>query len=227
MRRSLYAVLMSSAAPEPRARRGRRPAATGADARAQILRAAADVFAEDGYDAASIRAIARRAGVDAGLIRHYFADKAELFTETISAPLRPDQLVRQVLAGPREEIGASLVRVLLTTLEEQRARRRAIALVRTALGHDFAARMLRQFLMREVFSRIAAALDVDDSALRATLASSQVVGLLIVRYGIEAEPLASAPLDEVVRRVGPVLQFHLTGFPAPPGDAVDRVPDRS
>jgi hypothetical protein len=129
--------------------------------------------------------------------------------------------VRRVLAGPREEIGASLVRVLLTSLEEPRARHRAIALVRTALGHDFAARMLRQFLMREVFSRIATALDVDDSALRATLASSQVVGLMIVRYGIEAEPLASAPIEEVVRRVGPVLQYHLTGFPSPPAGARD------
>jgi AcrR family transcriptional regulator len=208
---------MSSAAPEPRVRRGRRPAAEGADARAQILRAAADAFAEEGYDAVSLRAIARRAGVDAGLIRHYFADKAELFTETISAPMRPDLLVQRVLAGPREEIGTALVRVLLTNLEEPRARRRAIALVRTALGHDFAARMLRQFLMREVFSRIAAALDVDDSALRATLAASQVVGLMIVRYGIEADPLASASVDEVVRRVGPVIQFHLTGFPAPAG----------
>jgi AcrR family transcriptional regulator len=206
---------MSSDAPEPRVRRGRRPAAEGADARAQILRAAADVFAEDGYDAASMRAIARRAGVDAGLIRHYFADKAELFTETISAPLRPDVLVRQVLAGPRDQIGASLVRALLTTLEEPRARRRVIALVRTALGHDFAARMLRQFLMREVLTRIAASLDVDDSALRATLTASQLVGLMVVRYGIEAEPLATAPIEEVVRRVGPVLQYHLTGFPAP------------
>jgi AcrR family transcriptional regulator len=212
---------MSSAAPERRARRGRRPAAEGADARAQILRAAADVFAEDGYDAASLRAIARRAGVDAGLIRHYFADKAELFTETISAPLRPDQLVKRVLAGPRDEVGASLVRALLTALEEPRARRRMIGLVRTALGHDFAARMLRQFLMREVLNRIAAALDVDDSALRATLVASQMVGLMVIRYGIEADPLASASIDEVVRRVGPVVQYHLTGFPAP-GTAAEK-----
>jgi AcrR family transcriptional regulator len=218
---------MSSAPSEPRARRGRRPAADGADARAQILRAAADVFAEDGYDAASMRAIARRAGVDAGLVRHYFADKAELFTETISAPVRPDRLVQQVLAGPRDQIGASLVRALLTALEEPTARRRAIGLIRTALGHDFAARMLRQFLMREVFSRIASALDVDDSALRATLAASQMVGLMVVRYGIAADPLATASIDEVVRRVGPVLQYHLTGFPGPPVGRPDAAPDDS
>jgi AcrR family transcriptional regulator len=218
---------MSSAPPEPRARRGRRPAADGADARAQILRAASDVFTEDGYDAASMRGIARRAGVDAGLVRHYFTDKAELFTETISAPVRPDRLVQQVLAGPRDEIGAALVRTLLTALEEPEARRRAIGLIRTALGHDFAARMLRQFLMREVFSRIAAGLDVDDSALRATLAASQMVGLMVVRYGIEADPLATASIDEVVRRVGPVLQYHLVGFPAPPAGPPEAAPEDS
>lgn len=197
----------------PAKRRGRRRADEASDARAQIVAAAAQEFAAHGYDSASFRAIARRADVDPGLVRHYFATKADLFAEAVTAPVRPDPIVREILAGPRDRIGENLVRLLLTSLESPTAQSGVIGLLRTALGHDFAATMLRQFLVREVFHRIADAIGAEDGELRATLAASQVVGLMVVRYGVRAEPLASAPVDEVVRRVGPVIQWHLTGYP--------------
>jgi AcrR family transcriptional regulator len=191
--------------------RGRRR--SGADARAEIVTAAGREFVDRGYDAASFRGIARRAGVDAALVHHYFADKAELFTEAVQAPIRPDRIVAQILEGPRDQVGDSLVRLLLTTMESTKSRDRVIGLIRTALGHDFAATMLRQFLFREVFHRIAEGLGVPDGELRATLAATQVVGLMVVRYGVKAEPLASESIDEVARRVGPVIQWHLMGYP--------------
>ncbi len=147
-------------------------------------------------------------------MHHYFDDKAALFTEAIGSPARPDQLVRAVLAGPRDRIGETLVRVLLTTLDDEPAHTRAVQIIRTALGHEFAARLLRQFIVREVLHRIAETIGGDDAELRATLAASQVVGLMVVRYGIRAEPLVSTPVDEVVRRVGPALQWYLVGLPA-------------
>jgi hypothetical protein len=98
-------------------------------------------------------------------------------------------------------------------MEAGKARDRIITLIRTALGHDFAATMLRQFLTREVIGRIAAELDVDDAELRATAVASQLVGLFMVRYGVRIEPLASAPIAEVAQRIGPVVQWHLTGYP--------------
>jgi AcrR family transcriptional regulator len=204
-----------SDAATPVKRRGRRRADEASDARAQIVAAAAQEFAAHGYDSASFRAIARRADVDPGLVRHYFADKADLFAEAVTAPVRPDRIVREVLAGPHEAIGENLVRLLLATMESPTTQSGVLGLLRTALGHDFAATMLRQFLVREVFHRIADAIGAEDGELRATLAASQVVGLMVVRYGVRAEPLASAPADEVVRRVGPVIQWHLTGFPKP------------
>lgn len=195
-------------------RRGRRR--TGdADAREQIVSAATKEFLERGYDAASIRAIARRAGVDPALVHHYFGDKAELFAESVRTPIRPDQLVRQALKGPRDQIGVNLVTAVLTVLEDEKARDRIISLLRTALGHDFAASMLRQFIMREVLHRIAKELDVDDGELRATAAATQIVGLMVVRYGVRVEPLASASIEEVAARLGPAVQWHLTGYPAP------------
>ena len=77
----------------PRKERG------GASTRSAILRAAADEFAERGYEAASLRAIARRAGVDSALVHHYFDGKADLFAATLEAPLRPDRVLEVVLAG--------------------------------------------------------------------------------------------------------------------------------
>jgi len=192
-------------------RRGRRRKDAG-DARSAILRAASAEFLASGYDDTSLRAVARRAGVDPALVHHYFDDKAALFAEALEAPARPQDIVRLALAAPRDRLGETIVRAVLEAIDAPATRDRMRQLVRTALGHDFAARMLRQFLVREVLSRIAGELDAPDAELRATLAASQIVGLLVVRAGIQAEPLASAPVDEVVRRVGPVVQWHLVGF---------------
>ena len=209
----MAAIVEDPTAPRPRGRRR-----TGdTDAREQIVTAVTKEFLDRGYDAASMRAIARRAGVDPALVHHYFAEKADLFAEAVKAPLRPDQIVREVLRGPRDQIGMNLVTVVLTALENEKARDRVISLIRTGLGHDFAATMIRQFLVREVLRRIATELGAEDGELRATAAASQLVGMFIVRYGIRAEPLASAPIEEVARRIGPAIQWHLTGYPEPFG----------
>jgi len=195
-------------------RRGRRAAAApGDDARSLIVAAASQEFVAHGYDSSSFRAIAKRAGVDPALVHHYFPQKADLFAEAVSVPVRPDRIVAQVLGGPRERIGENLVRAMLAALDDGRARDRVVGLIRTALGHEFAAAMVRQFLVREVLHRIANGLGRDDEELRATLVATQMVGLLMVRYGLRIEPLASAAPDEVARRLGPVIQWHLTGYP--------------
>lgn len=196
----------------PAVRRGRRRAsADGDDTRSLIVDAARAEFSEKGYDAASLRAVARRAGVDAALVHHYFSDKADLFAATVAFPLRPDVLVSEILRGPRDAIGATVIRTILTQLDSRPARDGVVALLRTALGHEFAARMLRQFLLREVLARVAGELDAPDAELRASLAGSQIVGLIVARYGIRLDALASASIDEVVKRVGPVVQRYLMG----------------
>lgn len=189
----------------PRKQRG------AASTRSAIVRAAAAEFTERGYEAASLRAIARRAGVDSALVHHYFDDKSDLFAATLEAPLRPDRVLDVVLAAPREEVGETLVRYLLTQLEDERAAARMVLILRTALGSGAGTRMLREFLTREVFTRLAALAHSSDADLRADLAASQVVGLMMTRYALKLQPIASASADELARRVGPVLQWHLFG----------------
>ena len=194
--------------PAPKRRRGR-PRAGQSDARERILSAAVDEFSEAGYDAATIRGIAARAGVDSALVHHYFGTKADLFGETVQAPMRPDLALPEILAGPRDEVGERIVRYVLETWEVPEARRRGVALLRTAIGNKLTTPLVAGFLSRELIGRIARTLDVPDAELRATLAASQIAGMLIARYVLRLPALAEASPDDIVERVGPTVQHYL------------------
>lgn len=181
----------------------------GSDARERILAAAVEEFGEHGYDRATIRAIAARAGVDPALVHHYFGTKSDLFVEVVDIPLRPDRDVPEILAGPREEVGERLVRYLLERFEQPEVRRRGILVLRGIVGAGPMAQPLAGFLSRELLRRIAAATGAEDGELRASLASSQMGGLLMARYVLRLPPLAEAPIEEVVARVGPTIQGYL------------------
>ncbi|MFC6354957.1 TetR/AcrR family transcriptional regulator [Luethyella okanaganae] len=196
----------------PRGRPRGRPRASADDTRALILDAAEREFADRGYEAASLRAIARRAGVDPALVHHYFNDKSDLFAEIVAVPIRPDKAVARILAGPRDEIGTSIVRFLLAEWESPAVQARGTAILRSAIASTPATRYLKEFLTREILRRIAEGIDAPDAELRANLAASQVVGLILTRYVMRLEPVASAPIEDLVARIGPVLQWHLVGF---------------
>ena len=63
----------------PRAGRGRPPKQQAADTAAAILDAAEAEFAAHGFDAVTMRQVARRARVDSALLHYYFDDKRGLF----------------------------------------------------------------------------------------------------------------------------------------------------
>ena len=126
--------------------RGRRPG--GPDTRAAIVDAARSSFAANGYDKASLRGIARDAGVDPALVHHYFDGKAALFAETMAVPVNPSELIERVLDGDRERLGWRLVDTFLTVWEPPERRDGLVALVRSSLTSEEAARMLREFLGR-------------------------------------------------------------------------------
>ena len=198
------------AVPAPKRRRGR-PRGGATDARERILAAAIEEFGELGYDGATVRSIAARAGVDSALVHHYFGTKADLFAETIDVPLRPDIAIPRILDGPRDVVGERAVRFVLEQLEDPASRKRIVALMRAALGNRLTTPLLAGFLQRELLDRIAARLDVPDAALRASLAASQIAGLIVARYVVQLPALAEASVDEIVARVGPTVQRYLLG----------------
>lgn len=199
---------------EPR-RRGRRTAG-GADTREQIVEAARAEFVANGYAATSVRGIARRAGVDPALVRYWFeGGKPELLSASLMHPLiNPARMVDQVLAGPLNCIGVRIVTLILAAWDVPGGQER-LRLVLTAAvsGQDGGA--VRDFLVAEVFDRVARLIPGPDADLRATLVASQIVGLLIARDVVRVEPLASAPVAQVAAWVGRSIQQYIDGDPPP------------
>ncbi|MEU6927548.1 TetR family transcriptional regulator [Streptomyces sp. NPDC046385] len=199
---------------EPSPRRRGRPSRTAADsvpgARERILEAARSRFAERGYDKTSVRGIAKEAGVDPALVHHYFGTKDEVFAAAIEVSFEPATAIPLIVGGPREAIGERLARFFLSVWENPATRAPLLAVVRSALTHEAAAKVLRGFVLRRLLERIAADLDVPEPKLRAELAASHMIGIAILRYVIQVEPLASADPEEIVAQVAPTLQRYLT-----------------
>lgn len=201
--------------PTPRRRRGR-PRGGDSGARGRIVEAAVAEFGERGYDAATIRSIAARAGVDPALVHHYFGAKADLFSAALDAPLAPARAVPGMLDDDLEHAGERVARHVLETWEDPAFRRRGVAILRAIVGSRRSTSLLVGFISREVLGRIAHRLSGPDAERRAALVGSQLVGVLMTRYVLELPPMASASVDELVAAVGPTLQRYLTGPLDPP-----------
>jgi AcrR family transcriptional regulator len=187
-----------------------RPPGRG-NTRDDVLAAARAVFAERGYDAASLRAIAAEAGVDAGMVRHFFGDKAGLFRAAMQLPIDPSTMLPALLAPGLDGLGERVVRFFVTVWEEPAARGPFLALIRSVSGHEESAAMFREFVTEQVLGRIAAAVDLPDARLRTALVGSQLAGLVMFRYIVKVEPVASAPVDTLIAAIAPTLQRYLTG----------------
>jgi AcrR family transcriptional regulator len=195
--------------------RGRRPGPSGT--REAILAAARRQFAERGYDRTTLRSIAADAAVDPALVVHFFGSKQLLFVEVVEFPFDPAVMLPRVLAGDPAGVGARLAEVLVSLLEDPESRARITGVVRAAASEPEAARMVRELLMREVWTPAAAALGVEDAELRMNLVGSQVVGLVMARYIVGAEPLASLPPAQLVEAIAPTLQRYLAEPLVAPG----------
>lgn len=194
--------------------RGRRPG--GGDTRAAIVAAARKEFAARGYDATSLRGIARAAEVDPALLHHYFDGKTALFAEVMDVPADPRALIEAVIQGPRERVGEAMVRTFLTLWDSPEGRARFQGVVRSAVTNEDAARMMREYLVREVFGHIAQALTpanaagrLDAPELRAALAAGQMVGVGMMRYVLGFPSVVHAGQDELVALLAPTLQRYL------------------
>lgn len=96
-------------------------------------------------------------------------------------------------------------------LEQPDLHQRLTGVVRAAASEPEVARMLREFLARELFGPAAELLGSDDGAFRANLVGSQIVGLVMARYVIGVEPLASMSPQAVAAAVAPTLQRYIEG----------------
>ena len=193
--------------PDGAGRRPGRPAGTGGT-RATVLAAARTEFATRGYDAASVRAIARQAGVDPALVHHYYGSKERVFVAAMQLPFDPADRLPAVLEGDRSELGERLTRLFLELwggpgLEPM------LALLRSATTGERGAAMLREYVGQALLLRIAGGIDGPGAELRVTVAAAQLVGLALLRFVVGVEPLASAAVEDLVALVAPTLQRYL------------------
>jgi AcrR family transcriptional regulator len=188
-------------------RTGRRPGAAGT--RDKILAAARTHFGKVGYEGGTVRGIAAAAGVDPALVMHYFGSKEGVFRAAMDFPIDPAQFIPRLLAPGLDGLGERLTFFFLDTWDSP-AGQPLLGLIRSVVGSESAAALMREFISREVLGRLAKALEVDKPQLRASLAASSLIGLAMLRYVIRLEPLASAPSDQVAIWVGPAVQRYLT-----------------
>ena len=193
----------------PARRRGRpRTEERTADTRQRLIEAGRRRFAVDGFDRASVRAIAAEAGVDPSLIRHYFGDKAGLLVATMQLPVNPVEILRSVIADGPDGLGRRLLDAFLTAWDPHRE---VIAgLVRTTFGDAAALPPALQVVRGVVIAALRDVLAGRDAGLRADLIAGQLLGLAMFRYVRPVEPLASASRARVIEWYAPALQQLVT-----------------
>jgi AcrR family transcriptional regulator len=208
---------------QPRAKPiGRRPGASRS--RYDILAAARVAFAEQGFDAASLRGISRSAGVDPALVHHFFRSKEGLFEAVLNDVVRPDEVFSEVLLPGAPGVGERLVRMFLTVWDGAGTQGPMLALLRSAITHERSASMLGRFMVAGMLRHIAEEAGSGDADLRASLVGSQLLGVAMMRHVLKLEPLASASPEEVAVAVGPTIERYLLGGALTPARAAESAP---
>lgn len=172
--------------------------------RAAILTAARERFAADGYERATIRAIAADAAIDPAMVMRYYGSKERLFAAAAEFDLRlPDLSLL-----PREQVGRALVEHFLDRWEGDET---LLALLRAGATNEAAAERMRQ-LFADQLGPVVAKLGGDpaDIATRSGLAATQVLGFALCRYILALPPIAALPRDQVIAWLAPTLHRYLT-----------------
>jgi AcrR family transcriptional regulator len=190
-------------------RRGRRPGAS--TTRQAILDAARARFASDGFAATTIRQIAADAGVNPSLVMQFFNSKEELFAAVMSISPKSLARINTVFDGPDEHLGERVVRAHLAVWEgAPEDSEPMMAMLRGAIVNENAGSQLREFIQARLLDAMGAERgNHPDAALRAGLASSMLVGVVVGRRLVGVPILAGADAETLVAIVAPAIQSVL------------------
>ncbi|MFI7119748.1 TetR family transcriptional regulator [Amycolatopsis sp. NPDC049868] len=173
--------------------------------RAAILAAARERFAADGYERATIRAIAADAGIDPSMVMRYYGNKEKLFATAAEFDLRlPD-----IAGTPHEAVGEMLARHVLTRWEGDET---MMALLRAGVTNEAAAERMRSIFAAQLGPvALALAPDPAEAPERAGLVATQVLGFALCRYVLKLPPVVEMDGETAAGWLGPTLQRYLTG----------------
>lgn len=171
--------------------------------RASILTAARERFAADGFERATIRAIAADAGIDPSMVMRYYGSKDKLFAAAADFDLRlPD------LDGvPRDELGTVLIGHFLDRWEHDET---LMALLRAAVTNEIAAARMREIFAAQLGPTVMKITNGSpDAPRRAGLIATQTLGFALCRYVLRLPPIVAMDRDEAITWLAPTIQRYL------------------
>ena len=163
---------------------------------ARILDAATQAFFAAGYERATIRAVASAAGVDPGLVMHYFGSKQELYRRVIDAAPVPE------LSGTPAEAAEQILAGVADRLASEPAA--SLTLLRSMLTNPEAASAASAGIARYE-ALIAQAIPAGDASLRASIISAIILGVTVSRHLVKSDDLATADPAQVITLLRPCL----------------------
>lgn len=179
------------------------PARRSDATRRAILDAARERFAADGYDRATIRAIAQHAGIDPSMVMRYYGNKEGLFAAAVAIDLQlPDPATL-----PTSEAGRALVTHFVDLWEENEV---LTALLRVGATNEAGAERMRGIFSDQLLPlarRVCP--DPEQAPARAALVSSQLLGLALTRYVLRFPPATQLHPKEITAWLAPTVQHYL------------------
>lgn len=170
------------------------------------MTAARERFATEGYERATVRAIAADAGIDPAMVMRYFGSKERLFAAAAEFDLRLPDLA----AVPADEIGAVLVGHFLDRWEGDDT---LVALLRAGATNQAAAARMREIFASQLTTAIAAVCpDPAAASARAMLVASQMLGLALCRYVLQLPPAPAMQRNDILSWLAPTVQRYVTGI---------------
>ena len=184
---------------------GRRPgpSSTAED----VLAAARDLFAERGYQATTVRAIAAAAGVTPAMIHHFFGSKEKVYLAAARIPIDPDTVLSVLLTGPREQFPERLVTAFAAAWRNEQTAQALQSTLRAAVARPQEAMTIRVFAEQFMLPRVSAYLGLPPAQVAAAIA--MLLGRAVAMFLLGIEPLASASDEELAAYYVPALRAAL------------------
>lgn len=173
----------------------------GQRTRRRILDAARRVFADVGYERATIRGIAEAAGVDKSSVTQYFGTKQQLFRESVTWTVPVADVVAKDPDRAAENLARGMFRAWAANPDSPMA-----VLLRTSMTSDDAAELLRTHITDDTIPDIAAAINAPDARLRAALFGAMLMGITSQRFLLEMPDLATVDTEDIMAIIGPLLE---------------------
>jgi TetR/AcrR family transcriptional regulator, regulator of cefoperazone and chloramphenicol sensitivity len=157
------------------------------DTRDRLLHAAAEIFAEKGFAATTVREICLRAPANLALINYYFGDKLELYKEVLQKAILdegPGRKMQPIEANPEEELRQMILAMLERSLDQSKRSSLRYRMMMQEFAHPSRATdLIVDLTLKPVYDRlreiVARILHLPPGHTKARLAAHSIIGQVV------------------------------------------------